>query len=56
MEELDRVRAHTAPEINHQLDARRLEDVTSLVGATPAEFARRCAGSTRSGTSNGRSR
>lgn len=41
MEELDRVRAHTDPEINDRLDASRLEDVAALVGASPAEITRR---------------
>ena len=41
MEELDRVRAHTDPEINDRLDAKRLEDLAALVGAPPAEITRR---------------
>jgi hypothetical protein len=41
MEELDRVRAHTDPEINDRLDEKRLGDVAALVDAPPAEITRR---------------
>ena len=35
MEELDRVRSHTADEVNAELDDQRLLDVAGYVGATP---------------------
>lgn len=40
-EELDRVRAHTSPSANTELDAKRLQDVAALVGASPEAITRR---------------
>lgn len=41
MEELDRVRSHTADEVNAELDDQRLLDVAGYVGATPAMISHR---------------
>ena len=41
MEELDRVRRHSADEVNAELDDQRLLDVAGYVGATPAMVSHR---------------
>lgn len=41
MDELDRVRAHTQPAVNAELDDMRLESVAALVDAPAEEVARR---------------